>query len=453
MQHSTRNIVEHQRKPLVRGIHIMRISKFNTSLASENQWFPLPNMVSVNQHFDDTCLSDPVGTLLDELKKPDVLRQLYKIQEGDTIAIGCGSRGISNSVPLLRSLVSFLKQKGALPFLFPAMGSHGGSSEIGQREILEGYGITENNIGAPLQCSMETVPIGLTEDGRQTYLDKHAYEANHIIAINRIKAHTAFQGPYESGILKMLVIGMGKAKGAQTVHEQGFDAMADNIQIFGKTILNKAPILLGIGLLENAYEHTSHIAVLPPTKILEEEPKLLKIAKSQMGRINFPACDVLIVDRLGKDISGEGMDPNVTGRFPTELCKPTFSAQKLAVLDITQNSHGNCYGVGLADITTQDMIDHSDLQSMYINAITNTVLHGVKIPLMCKSHMEAIQTAIATCVGIDKKNPKIIRIANTRDLSTLMISEAMLHEAETNVNITITTKPEPLQFTERGNLF
>jgi len=317
-------------------------------------------MVSVHQHFEDTFLSDPVMALSAELKKPEMLMQLDKIRNGDTIAIGCGSRGVSNMVPLLRFLVTFLKQRGASPFLFPAMGSHGGASASGQREILEGYGITEETIGAPLRCSMETVPIGLTEDGRQTYLDEQAYRADHIIAINRIKAHTAFQGPYESGLIKMLVIGMGKIKGAQTVHEEGFSAMASNIQIFGRSILQHAPILFGIGWIENAYEKTNRVVELPSDRILKEEPKLLKIAKEQMGRLLFSNCDVLIVDRLGKDISGEGMDPNVTGRFPTDLCTPSFFAQKLAVLDITQSSHGNCYGVGLADITTKDLINHSD---------------------------------------------------------------------------------------------
>ncbi len=420
---------------------------------SQSHWFPLPLNVSVHQHFDDVFLPDPVDALSAELKKPEILGQLRKVKAGDTVAIGCGSRGISNMVPLLKHLVSFLKQNGAIPFLFPAMGSHGGASADGQREILAGYGITEESIGAPLKCSMETVAIGVTEDGRQTYLDKYAYLADHIIAINRIKAHTAFQGPYESGLIKMLVIGMGKIKGAQTVHEEGFGAMAHNIQIFGKSILKHAPILFGIGLVENAYEKTYKISVLPPEKFLVEEPSLLKIAKEQMGRIRFPSCDVLIVDRLGKDISGEGMDPNVTGRFPTDLCTPTFSAQKLVVLDITESSHGNCYGVGLADITTKSLIDHSNLQSMYINAITNTVLHGVKIPLMCESHREAIQTAVATCVGIDKKYPRIIRIANTRNLSTIMISEAMMQEAKENPHLTILSDLEHLRFTENYNLF
>nr|WP_319474152.1 lactate racemase domain-containing protein [uncultured Sphaerochaeta sp.] len=423
------------------------------NIGNIEQLYSYPRMVPILQRFDDDHLANPVQTLIAELQKPEITRQLDSIKQGDHIAIGCGSRGITNIVPLLQTLVLQLKQRGALPFVFPAMGSHGGGTAEGQREILSGYGITESNIGAPIRCTMDTVCIGYTEDGRATYLDAIAVQADHIVAINRVSAHTAFQGPYESGIVKMMVIGMGKMRGAQTYHRNGFGAMATDIPKFGNVVLRNAPILFGIGLIENAYKQTCRIAVLPPSEILSEEPKLLLYAKKRKGKLLFDSCDVLIVDYLGKDISGEGMDPHVTGRFPTSLCTSTFTAQKLVVLDISKDSHRNCYGVGLADVTTRRLLEHSDLHIMYLNARTNTVLDGVKIPMICSNHQQAIQAAIETCICQDPSRIRIIRIKNTREIDTILVSESMLDCVHGNDALEVLDTHSDFNFNEDGNLF
>ncbi len=415
--------------------------------------YPYPRMVPVLQHFDHDHLVDPIQTLLTELQKPEIVSRLSLIKRGDYVAIGCGSRGITNMVPLLQTLILQLKQRGAFPFVFPAMGSHGGGTAEGQREILSGYGITEKTIRAPIRSSMDTVCIGYTDDERPTYLDAIAFQADHIVAINRISAHTAFQGPYESGIVKMMVIGMGKMKGAQAYHQNGFSEMASTIPKYGNVVLRNAPILFGIGLIENAFQQTCKISVLPPSQILSEEPKLLSYAKSIKGRILFDSCDILIVDNLGKDISGEGMDPHVTGRFPTNLCESKFTAQKLVVLDISKASHRNCYGVGLADITTRRLLECSNLHTMYLNARTNTVLDGVKIPMICSNHQQAIQAAMATCLCQDPSRIRIIRIKNTREIDTILVSESMLDFVHGNDALEVLEIPSDFNFNEDGNLF
>ncbi len=264
------------------------------------------------------------------------------------------------------------------------MGSHGGATAEGQRRVIEGYGVTEAFIGCEIRSSMETVLIGTAPNGKPVRIDKNACEADGIIVCGRVKPHTGFRGPYESGIMKMMAIGLGKQFGAEIIHEDGFGRFREYIPMFGTVILRNAPILCGLALLENGYDQTREIVSLTPEEIITKEPELLLRAKGYMPRILFDSCDVLIVDQMGKNISGDGMDPNISGRFPTPFAEGGINAQRVAVLDLTEESHGNACGIGLADITTSRLFHKIDLEQTYPNAITNTVVGEMKIPMIMK---------------------------------------------------------------------
>ncbi|MFV0414590.1 MAG: lactate racemase domain-containing protein, partial [Oscillospiraceae bacterium] len=274
----------------------------------------LPRMVKIRQRFDETHLTpeEIPGIVRRQLARPEIEKGILP---GMQVAITCGSRGVANVALITKAIADFVKERGAFPFVFPAMGSHGGATAEGQRKILEGYGVTEEFVGCPIRATMETVEIGRLEDGMPVYMDKYAHDADAIILSGRIKAHTAFRGPHESGLMKMAVIGMGKQHGAETVHESGFINMGALMPRVAKVVLGHANVVAAVGMIENAFDQTYKIAALTKEEIWTEEPKLLLEAKSKMGRIWFDAIDELVVDRIGKDISGDGMDPNVTGRF------------------------------------------------------------------------------------------------------------------------------------------
>lgn len=412
-----------------------------------------PRMVKVKQLFDESAIGSVEDDLNEQFSSDKIVSTLKKIRPGDEVAVTCGSRGITNMARIIKAVVTMVKSRGGIPFVFPAMGSHGGADGQEQKELIAEYGVTESYVGCEIRSSMEVVNIGETEDGRPTFIDKNAAEADHIIVVNRIKAHTAFRGEYESGLMKMMVIGMGKQVGAETCHNMGFGDMAYNIPVFGKSIIRHAPVLLGIGIIENAYDDTCKLAVLPAEEIFEAEPGLLKYANSKLGRILFPEIDVLVVDRIGKNISGDGMDPNITGRFPTPYGSGMLKAQRVAVLDLTDETHGNCFGVGMGDFTTQRLLDKSNLETMYINALTSTLLPATKIPMVARNHREAIGGCIKTCNKIDRENPRIVRISDTLHLGEIYISEALLPEAESNPQIKIIGILEKMDFDEEGNLF
>ena len=271
----------------------------------------LPEMVSVRQKFDDTHI--PVEEIPDVVKTQlDRTEIKEKIRPGMEIAITVGSRGVANIPVIIKAIGDFVKSQGATPFLVPAMGSHGGATAEGQRAVIEGYGVTEEATGCEIRSSMETALIGETPNGMPVRIDKNAYEADGIIVCGRVKPHTGFRGPYESGIMKMMAIGLGKQFGAEIIHWDGFGHFKEYIPMFGNAILKNAPVLCGVALLENAYDKTREIVSLTPQEIIDEEPKLLLRAKSYMPRILFDSCDVLIVDQMGKNISGDGMDPNIS---------------------------------------------------------------------------------------------------------------------------------------------
>ena len=394
--------------------------------------YRFPRMQKVRQKFDSACIEDIDDKLSIEFSRAEVIAQLDNIKPGHRVAITAGSRQVANSVAILRFIVNALKDRGALPFIVPAMGSHGGATAEGQLALLASLGVTEESIGVPILSDMATVHIGETAEGHPVYIDKNAAEADHIIVFHRIKMHPCFHGPYESGLMKMMTIGLGKQYGAQICHNEGFGTMSRNIELFGRAILKYSPVLLGIATIENAYDKTYDIKVLTPEEIPEQEPLLLSISKQKMGRLLFDSCDVLVVDQMGKNISGSGMDCNVTGRYTTEFASGGIKVQKLAVLDLTDESHGNCIGIGMADTTTRRLIGKSCPEYAYVNALTSLVCTGCKIPMVLRNDREAIAACIRMCVGVDRNQIRLIHIKNTLDIGEIEISEAMLEEIDGN---------------------
>lgn len=420
-----------------------------TQLASS---VTLPKMVKVRQLLDHSHIDvkEIPGIVHDELDREEMRA---RIKPGASVAITCGSRGVANIAVIIKAIVDFVKECGGKPFVFPAMGSHGGATAEGQLEILTSYGVTEENMGCPIRATMEVVQVGQTPEGMPVYVDKYAYHADAIILCGRVKAHTAFRGPYESGIMKMAVIGMGKQKGAETVHRNGFYELGTMLPIIGKVVLENAPVIGAVALVENAFDQTCMIKGMLKEEIYEEEPKLLAASKQRLGKIYFDNIDVLVVDRIGKDISGDGMDPNITGRFAVPYINEGIKVQHIAVLDLTEETHGNCNGLGLADVTTKRLVDKIDVDCTYPNVVTSTVLCTPKIPLFTHSDKTCIQIALRTCNYIDRENPRIVRIQDTMNLEEIYISEAMLKEAEESPHIQVSDELKDWDFDEEGNLW
>ena len=413
----------------------------------------LPRMVRVKQLLDGSHFEpeEIPGIVHAQLDRPEMRE---RIRPGMSVAITCGSRGVANIAIITKAIVDFVKECGGVPFVFPAMGSHGGATAEGQIGILTGYGVTEEFIGCPIRSSMEVVQVGNREDnGRPVYIDKYASEADGIILCGRVKAHTAFRGPYESGILKMAVIGMGKQRGAEQCHQDGFSEMAYDLPQIAKVIFDNTNILGAVALGENAFDQTCIIEGLLKEEVFDREPDILKRTKERLGKIYFDDIDVLVVDRIGKDISGDGMDPNITGRFAVSHVPTRKNVQHIAVLDLTEETHGNCNGLGLADVTTSRLVNKIDVDATFPNVVTSTVLCTPRIPLFTRSDEDCIKIALRTCNFIDRENPRIVHIQDTMRLEEIYISEAMLEEAKNNPNVEILSEPEAWPFDENGNLW
>ena len=412
----------------------------------------IPRMFKVRQLFDRThILPNEISESIQSQLKQEKFS--HKIKPGMRIAITAGSRGIANIALITKTIADFVKSKGAVPFIVPAMGSHGGATAEGQTEILRSYGIVEEYVGCPIISSMEIVCIGKNAEGTNVYIDKHAAEADGIIVSCRIKPHTAFRGPFESGIMKMMAIGLGKQYGASVCHASGFKHMAKNIPLFGRAILKQAPVLFAVATLENAFDETRKIIAVDADEIEEVEPILLKEAFSSMPKILVDECDVLIVDKIGKNFSGAGMDPNVTGTFATPYASGGIQAQRVCVLDLSEETHGNGVGIGYVDVTTTRVLKKLDLAAMYPNVITTTVLKGANIPIVMESDKEAIQLCIKACNEIDIHNVKIVRIPNSLHIEQIMLSEAYYRQVQDRKDLLIEGPIQSLAFDVNGNLW
>lgn len=411
----------------------------------------LPRMLKVIQKFDDSCIDDVAGELWSHLSKPEIAGTIKK---GMRIAITCGSRGIDNYPLILKEIVRFAKEKGALPFIVPAMGSHGGATAEGQRQVCNKMGVTEEYCGCPIKSCMEVKKIGFTKKGDEVCIDRLAAEADGIVIVNRIKNHTGFRGQYESGLMKMLTIGLGKQHGAHICHRRGYGHMADMVPMIANVILKSTNILFGVGLLENAYDKTTKIAVLKKSEIATEEPRLLIEAKSMMPSILCGTADVLIVDWMGKNFSGGGMDSNITGRVHNPWAgEPRFRASKLAVLDLSPESGGNMHGVGAADVINRRIFQKASLEITYPNCITSTTLLVNKIPVMMKNDCETIKCAIKTCNAEDPSKVKVVRIKNTLEISEILVSDSMIDILKSIPNIVVTNEYSDWIFNDEGNLW
>lgn len=416
---------------------------------------PIPKMVKIRQNFDRTHISETelAGVVTRELDREEIGG---KILPGQKIAITCGSRGITHYAVMARAIVDFVKSKGAEPYIVASMGSHGGATAEGQLQILRDYGITEEAMGCPVKSSMETVEIGLSAVRKQPVrIDKYASEADGILLFNRVKPHTSFRGRYESGLMKMMAIGLGKQHGAENIHHQSPGIMHELVEEYGRAVMENCPILGGIAIVENAYDETYLVKGLSPEEIITEEPKLRDLSYETIAHLLFDECDVLVVDKIGKNFSGDGMDPNISGRFvQPQYCSGGIDAEKVVILDLSDETHGNAQGIGLAEVTTRRLFNKMKLEMTYPTGVTNTFLHLMKIPMIMDNDREALQLALCCCPDAeDQTNMKMIRIPNTAHIDVIEISEGMLPLAKANPNIEILSEPYELAFDENGNLF
>ncbi|MDR1875494.1 MAG: lactate racemase domain-containing protein [Synergistaceae bacterium] len=406
----------------------------------------LPRMVRVRQKMVD----DEVKDIAEEISRGvDALtvdgRPLSVA--GKKLAVTAGSRGIADYAKLLHAIVSKLKAMGAQPFIFPAMGSHAGGTAEGQRELLERYGVTEATMGVPVRSSMETVEVGTLPNGTRVYCDKLAWESDGIVLFNRVKPHTDFKGDWESGLLKMCAIGVGKHEGATSAHRAGFVRFHEVIPEVGKFFLKNAPVLFGVASVENGYERVMRVSVIPPAEIVERERELLALARKSMARLPFDDIDILAVDELGKNISGSGMDPNVIGR--PGMREITFPDAPhigcIVILGLSEETHGSAVGIGAADITTIRAVAEVDLAQTYINHVTSGAVKGAAIPLAAADDEEAMRVALYS-VPFREGGERIVHIRNTLLLEEFEVSENMLPEIRGA--LTAIGEPRPMAFAE-----
>jgi hypothetical protein len=412
-----------------------------------------PRLLRVRQHFERPRLDDVAAAVRATLETLDLGKT---IRPGQTVALTAGSRGIANIPLVLRSTAEFLKRLGARPFLVPAMGSHGGGTAEGQRKILESYGITEEAVGAPLRASMEVVQVGTTPEGWPVLLDRHASEADHIGVVARVKPHTGYHGPVESGLLKMMMIGLGKHKGALEYHrillEYPFDQVVRSV---GRTLRARAPIVFGLALVENAYEETARVEAVPSADMERREEELLVLARRLLARLPLRQADLLIVDEIGKNISGSGMDTNVVGRkraFRGQSTENQPQMRHIFVRGLTEKTHGNAAGIGLADFTTTRLVRSMNYHATRINCLTAGYPEGAFLPVHFETDREVLDAALAIIGTRRPEEGRVLRIRNTLELEEVEMSEPCLAVREDRTEFTPLEAPRPLAFDAQGNL-
>lgn len=408
-------------------------------------------LYDIEQTFPGEKVQDISQVIHDELANNE---RLHELPQGASVAITAGSRGIDQIVTILREIVRYVKDQGYEPFIIPSMGSHGGATADGQVDVLHHLGITEESVRAPIRSSMEVVELGTTDEDLPVYMDKLAFHADGIIIVNRVKAHTAFRGRIESGLSKMVAIGLGKQKGASFAHSQGANMMEQNIIEVTKYALDHAPICMGLAIVENGYDETAVLKGVDVDRWFDQESALLKQSKELMPTLPLDEADILIVEEMGKNYSGTGMDPNIIGRWRIdgvdEPERPYY--KRVAVLDLSDESFGNAQGIGLADFTTDTFIQKIDRQATYMNAITSTFLRRVMFPLHYPTE-EAMMDGVFLSLGpdVDPHSIRLMQIPNTLHLNRLLVSRAALHMIkQQNIHIEIIGEKE-LTF-ERGQL-
>jgi len=379
-----------------------------------------------------------------------------RIKPGDRIAVGCGSRGIRHIGLIVKTTVQALQELGAKPFVVAAMGSHGGADSKGQRELLASYQIDEKHLGVPVKTDMDSQQIGINSWGDPVWWDRNALAADGVVTVSRIKPHTDYRGLYESGIVKMCVIGFGKREGASQHHRWGWKGLKEMMVESMKVILEKTPFLGGLGILENANEETAELRVVDRDELLEVEPQLLAKSRDLMGKIPFDELDVLVIGEIGKNYSGAGIDPNVVGRLLIEAApeletnKPKIT--RMCCLDLSPESHGNGTGVGIADLTTDRLLASIDPIPFRMNNLTARFLWRSKLPFSFPTDREVIEQSVDTCWQPIAERLKLAVIANTLEVSELWVSKALADVARGNPKLSVDTVGKSLPFDTSGNL-
>jgi hypothetical protein len=412
-----------------------------------------PQIFRVRQKFEAPKVEDIPGEVHAQLGR---LGLEGRVGQGQSVAITGGSRGIANIHVIIRAAVEFFQGLGAKPFIVPAMGSHGGGTAEGQRRVLESYGITETFVGCPIRSSMETVVVCQTREGFPVHFDRNAYEADHVLVVNRVKAHTRFTGDVESGLMKMMLIGLGKCEGAQVYHRAIHDYSFDQIvRSVASEVVSKGRILAGLAIVENAYDETARLEGVAPDQMENREKELLRLAKQWMPGLPFRHADLLLIDRIGKNISGTGMDTNVVGRKHHEHMAADGEYPKvrfISVRGLTRETHGSAVGIGMAEFCKSQVLRETDIEATRLNCIIAGHPTAAMLPLDYETDREILDVALGTIGLAEPPQGKVLWISDTLHLAELECSAAYLEEARRNDGLEILTDLRPLPLDAEGNL-
>ncbi len=412
-----------------------------------------PRMVRIRQTFDTTHVPDVAAAVHEQLARLPLQQQILP---GQTVAITAGSRGIAHIADITKAVVEHVKGLGAVPYIVPAMGSHGGGTAEGQAGILAGYGITPLTMGCDVRSSMETVIVDRTPQGIPVHFDRHASQADHVIIVGRIKPHTGFVGEVESGLHKMMLIGLGKHEGAKIYHRAIANySFMEIIMAVAASVIRKCRVVAGLAIVENAYDETALIEAVPPDQFLHREPELLKLAIDWLPRLPFPKCDLLIIDQIGKNISGTGLDTNVVGRKFNDHAatdRDRANCRRIFIRSLTEETHGNATGIGITEFTNQRTIDSVDRKITAINCITGLHPTAAMLPIAYDTDREVITAALQTVGLVEPPDSRVIQIQDTLHLAECLVSEAYLPEIEARPDLEIIGPVSGMEFDPAGNL-
>jgi hypothetical protein len=413
----------------------------------------IPQIFRIRQSFPEVRVADVAAEVRDELRR---LKLEEKIKPGESVAITAGSRGITNIHVIVRAAAQYFQSLGAKPFIVPSMGSHAGATAEGQRAMIESYGITEEFCGCPIRASMETVVVCQSVQKFPVYFDRHAFEADHVLVCARVKPHTDFSGEIESGLMKMMLIGLGNHDGAKIYHRAFQDfSFGEIIESVGREVLARCPIVAGLAIIENGYEETARVEALLPADFLEREKKLLVLARELLPRLPVERLDLLLIDEIGKNVSGTGMDTNVVGRKFNEAQASADEfpkVRRVAVRSLTEATHGNALGIGLADYCTKRLIEAIDFRALHINCMTSARLAVGQLPLAFETDRQMIDAALSTIGLTEPPDSRILWVRNTRELLEMECSSALLDEMRERENVEIASQTRDFPFQPDGNL-
>lgn len=406
----------------------------------------LPRWATVRQDLEDLALPDAASATRVALQPV-----LPFVRAGMRVCVAAGSRGIDRVDQVVGEVVRSIREAGATAFIVPAMGSHGGATPEGQLAVLAGYGITPDSMGCEIRASMETIELGEVAPGVPVYVDRHAFEdADLIVPVNRVKPHTGFAGPIESGLMKMIAIGLGKQRGADMFHRLGYEAFAELVPAVARHTMAAAPIMFGVALVEDGFGHLAHVEAIPAERIEVREAELLTDARARMARLPIDRIDVLVLDLIGKDISGTGMDPNVIGRAKAGSTESGPRIGRIIVRGLTPASEGNGNGIGFADVALRRAVAALDERVTYTNSVTAKALAGAKLPLTVDSDRDALAIALASSVQVTPGEARIVRARSTKDLSVLLVSEPALADVLAGGRCSMIGEPREIAFDETG---